>query len=164
MEKENFTEKRTEDRRKTKVDFSRRKFNKRGREFVFPLTVYLSDTNAVGNVYFAKYFEWQGKTREDWFNWVMGDDFETFMRTYKMITVEASHKYKQECLTFDKVEIGFKVEFTKMCVLTTFNFRFKNTKNIIGIGHQKIAFKDFSTDKLVEVPSVLRERAKKLGI
>ena len=163
MEQISTLEKRKDDRRRNNIDFSRRKFNKRGKEFVFPLTVYLSDTNAVGNVYFAQYFIWQGKVREDWFKWVIGDDFEIFMKTYKMITVEAHHKYKYECLAFDEVEIGFQVEFTKMCVLTTFNFRFKNTKKLIGIGHQKIAFKSFVTDKLVPVPNILVENATKLG-
>lgn len=37
------------------------------KEFNFSKTVYLSDTNMEGNVYFARYFNWQGEAREEFY-------------------------------------------------------------------------------------------------
>jgi acyl-CoA thioesterase FadM len=150
------------ERRKQTVDYNRRKFVRRGREFVFPLKVYLSDTNAFGNVYFAQYFIWQGKTREDWLSWVMGEEAGPLMQKYKMATVEASHKYRHECLAFQNVEIGLVATLTRMSVRLVFNFRFKGTNKIVGIGNQKIAFIDHITNKLVPVPIELKRNMKKL--
>ncbi len=138
--------------RRENPNFKERKVNRRKKEFVFPLTVYLSDTNAYGNVYFAKYIEWQGKAREDWFKTLFRDKADAFMQKYKMVTAEVSHKYKHECLPFDKVELGIIVEPTKMCLHFHFEFRFVDTKQIIGEGYQKIAFRKFNTNEIVPVP------------
>lgn len=35
--------------------------------FKHELTPFLKDSNAYGNIYFARYFEWQGICREMWF-------------------------------------------------------------------------------------------------
>jgi enediyne core biosynthesis thioesterase len=35
--------------------------------FKHSIDVYLKDSNATGNIYFARYFEWQGICREKWF-------------------------------------------------------------------------------------------------
>lgn len=152
---------RKKDRREKIDNTERRKINRREKEFILPLKVYLSDTNAFGNVYFAKYFEWQGKAREDWFNYIMQEKSLVLMQEYKMATVEASHQYKHECLPFDEVELSLKIRFSKMCLYFTFIFRFKNTKDIIGIGKQKIAFISNKTNKLSEVPLEIIEQAKK---
>jgi acyl-CoA thioesterase FadM len=152
------------ERRKQNVDYNRRKFVRRGREFVFPLKVYLSDTNAFGNVYFAQYFIWQGKTREDWFSWLMGEQAGPLMQRYKMATVEASHKYRHETLAFQQVEIGLLVNLKRMTLELIFNFRFRGTNKPVGTGRQKIAFIDSNTNKLVPVPDELRKRIKEIGM
>lgn len=35
--------------------------------FKHKLTLFLKDSNAYGNIYFARYFEWHGICREMWF-------------------------------------------------------------------------------------------------
>src|SRR5436189_1700927 len=83
-------ERRGPDRRNYDVDFDRRCFDRRDRAFVFQKTVYLSDTNAFGNTYFAKYFEWQGMVRESFFKRCLVSDYKAFIASgIKLITAEA---------------------------------------------------------------------------
>src|SRR5437762_1629723 len=87
-------ERRNTDRRNIGIEFNRRCYDRRDRAFVFLKTVYLSDTNAFGNTYFAKYFEWQGMARESFFNRVLFPDQQAFLASgIKLITAEAEHKY-----------------------------------------------------------------------
>lgn len=107
-----FSEKRAHDRRTQEIDFDRRCFDRRDRAFVFYKTVYLSDTNAFGNTYFAKYIEWQGMARESFFErfLVPMQYQEAFLKSgIKMITAEVEHKYLSETRFTDRIEIRLKM-------------------------------------------------------
>lgn len=130
------------------------------KKFKFNKTVYLSDTNAFGNTYFAKYFEWQGMAREAFFKEISGDYSEILSSGVKFITISATIDYKKESLLFDEIEITVQ---PKQVSLTTveldFSYMNKVTKDIIAIGNQKIGFSSID-GVIIPIPRELLEGAK----
>ena len=127
------------------------------KEFSFEKTVYLTDTNLYGNAYFARYFDWQGMAREEFFRQVIGDNDAFFRSGIKFITLEASVKYHHEVTLFDNVILKVRPDNIK---ITTFDLIFtylnKKTDQLIAVGRQKIGFAD-STGKVILIPNELRE-------
>lgn len=134
--------------------------NKITKRFQFDKIVYLTDTNAMGNVYFAKFFEWQGMAREEFFRELI-PDYLAFMKSgTRLITVEASMEYKHEALLFDQITISVKPQNVKRLGFDlSFTFTNKATQQIIGVGRQRIAFAD-ANGKLITIPSALVENGK----
>lgn len=132
---------RSSDRRQPNLNFNRRKENRREKEFLFEHTVYLSDTNLVGNTYFAKHFEWQGKIREAFLYHII-DSFDDLVRSgVKLITKEAHCEYASESTVFDTVLMSLKIgKVTHVRLEVFFTFRNKKTNKIISKGRQVIVF------------------------
>ncbi|MBD3334098.1 MAG: acyl-CoA thioesterase [Candidatus Eisenbacteria bacterium] len=67
--------------------------------------VTFGDTNAVGNVYFANYFRWQGECREA----LMAEHFPEFAhylrQGYGLVTEFAHVDYSQEARLFDRITV-----------------------------------------------------------
>lgn len=124
-------------------------------EFNYEMTAYLSDSNAVGNVYFAKYIEWQGKAREYAFRELVGTKGLEIMSKYKMITCEVGHKYKNQVLPFEDVVIKVTFEVEKLSLYLRFEFRLKESNILVGTGFQKCAFLDYETNKFVAFEKLL---------
>lgn len=124
------------------------------KNFVFEKVVYLSDTNAEGNVYFAKYYEWQGHAREEFYRRFFPVDI--WKSGLKLITVNASMDYKKETFLYDEVSIEVKIANIKHMSLELL-FRYINKKNdaLIALGKQCIAFAD-SAGKLIEIPPQIK--------
>lgn len=127
------------------------------KEFIFEKTVYLTDTNIFGNAYFARYFDWQGMAREEFFKQIIHDGIQFFQSGIKFVTIEASVKYRFEVTLFDKLIIKVRPENIKT---TTFDLIFtyikKETNQIIAEGKEKIGFVD-SSGKVIPIPKELRE-------
>jgi len=156
-----FEEKRTADRRQSEVEFDRRCFDRRDGSFVFEKTVYLSDTNAFGNTYFAKYFEWQGMAREAFVKRCLVPDFKQLVATgIKLITAEAYHKYKHETVVYDRVLIKLRVgPRRRSTVELLFTFTDKVTGQLVGEGRQVIAFAN-AKGRLIRVPEIIAKNLK----
>lgn len=125
------------------------------REFTFEKTVYLTDTNAFGNTYFARYFDWQGMAREEFFRTIAGDYKRFLDARIKFITIEASIKYHSESILFDTVII--KVSPCNVKVTTfelVFTYTNKSTGKLIAEGRQKIGFADAKGD-VIPIPEEL---------
>lgn len=130
-----------------------------GGEHVFSRRVYLSDTNAEGNTYFANYFEWQGMAREDFFRVAVPDHMELLRSGIKLITVSAWMKFERETHLFDEVSIKIRtVSLKKMSMELEFTFLSEKTHEIVALGGQKLAFAD-SEGHLVPIPSSIRAGA-----
>ena len=123
--------------------------------FEFKIKALLGDTNAVGNVYFAKYIDWQGKAREILFNSIFGAESLNIMSKYKMITKEVSHKYIEEVLPFEDIVIKIKVDNNKLTTILNFIF-YKNDK-VIGRGFQKLAFYDLENKVFIKLNDILKK-------
>ncbi len=128
------------------------------KSFVFEKTVYLGDTNAEGNVYFAKYLDWQGMAREEFYK--QNFPVEALKSGLKLITVHASIDYKHEAFLFDEILIAVFVANVKKASLDLiFNYRNKATKQLLATGSQTIAFGDFKGN-LIPIPKEIKEIVK----
>lgn len=155
------TERRNKDRRVHVTDYDRRCFDRRDRAFVYEKQVYLSDTNAVGNTYFAKYFEWQGIVRESFFFRCLFPDPQAFAKSgIKLITAEAHMKYKHETVLLDRVIIRLKMgRVRRTSAELLFKFLDKKTNRLIGEGSQVVVFAD-STGKPIPMPEIVVQNLK----
>lgn len=130
------------------------------KEFIFSKIVYLAETNAFGNVYFSRYFDWQGMARESFFKKIAGDHQEMLTSGVKYITIKAENEYKKECFLFDELEI--KVVPTNIRLTTVeliFVFRREKNDEIIAQGKQRIGFTN-EKDEVIPIPENLLLGAK----
>jgi acyl-CoA thioesterase FadM len=131
------------------------------KEFIFEKVVYLGDTNMFGNVYFARYFDWQGEAREAFFNKTVPDSLIIFKSGIKFVTIEASIKYNKEAIVFNEILIKVKAENFKITTLDlVFTYLDKKTGELIAIGRQKIGFVD-SNNKVIPIPDQLKNAWRK---
>src|ERR1700739_2505317 len=70
--------------------------------FTHTLSIYLKDSNAYGNTYFARYFEWQGICRERWFFECISRDM--LQKEGVFITKRAEQDYLQETFPFQEIQ------------------------------------------------------------
>lgn len=112
---EEINEKRqTSDRRRSTIDLARRKFDRRGRKFIYSRGIHLSDTNSFGNVYYARFFDIFGEAREEFLLYILGEEFGNFFQQdISIVTVEASCKYFSSLFLYDKVVVKLSVPVLK---------------------------------------------------
>ncbi|VAW99285.1 hypothetical protein MNBD_GAMMA21-2721 [hydrothermal vent metagenome] len=80
------------------------------RFFDYRFTVSFEETNVVGNVYFANYFVWQGKCREQYLCEYAPGVLEDFKAGYGLITKGSSCEYHNESFAFQKILIQMSLE------------------------------------------------------
>lgn len=127
-----------------------------GNAFTFNFTVYLKDTNLFGNVYFSRYFEWQGMAREAYFQTVK--DYQKIMRSgIKLITKKASTVYEHECTAFENIIITIRNKGIKRFSFTmVFTIQNSDTNVVLARGEQMIGFAD-QTGNLMMIPKEILE-------
>lgn len=109
--------------------------------FEYTFDVCLKDTNAFGNVYFAKVFEWQGVLREKWFsNYILQNMLEL---PGNLVTKDAYNQYFQSVYPFNTVKGRLYVNYVKSCSLK-FTMEFSSTDGsaLYSKGHQIVAYVD----------------------
>ncbi len=132
------------------------------KDFIFEKTIYLGNTNMFGNVYFARYFDWQGEAREAFFYATVPDSLAMFRSGIKFVTIEAYIKYNKETLVYDQVLIKVKAENFKITTLDLiFTYVNKKTGELIAKGRQKIGFVD-SNNKVIPIPGQLMQAWNKI--
>src|SRR4051794_2316662 len=93
------------------------------RYFEHRLAVGFADTNVVGNVYFANYFLWQGKCREEFLRLHAPQVLEDFRAGYGMITKESSCVFHHETFAFQEILIRMYLEeLTRTAIVLRFDF------------------------------------------
>ena len=111
-----------------------------------------------GNVYFTKYFDWQGMAREEFYrqHFPIG----LLKSGLKLITAHASVDYKQEAFLYDEILITIHITNVKrMSLELIFNYTNKNNGKLLAIGKEKIAFAD-SKGKLIPIPTEVNKNVK----
>jgi YbgC/YbaW family acyl-CoA thioester hydrolase len=132
------------------------------KEFIFEKTVYLGDTNMFGNVYFARYFDWQGEAREDFLNKIIPNSLSIFRSGVKFVTIEASVKYNNEALLFNEIAIKVRTDNIKITTLDLiFTYINKKSQKTLATGREKIGFVD-SNNKVIPIPQVILDSLKKV--
>lgn len=128
------------------------------KSFIFEKIVYLCDTNAEGNVYFTKYFDWQGMAREEFYR--QHFPLEIWKSGLKLITAQASIEYKHEAFLFDEILIAIYIaNVKKMSLELIFTYVNKKTGKLLATGKETIAFGD-SKGKLIPIPKEIKENTK----
>jgi acyl-CoA thioesterase FadM len=105
--------------------------------FIHTLTVYLKDSNAYGNTYFARYFEWQGICREKWFFECISRDM--LQKEGVFITKHAEQDYLQETFPFQDISCEMNTFELKKCSFWL-EFRFYADGKAVSVGRQQIVF------------------------
>jgi len=122
------------------------------KEFVVDRTVYFGDTNVEGNVYFAKFFEWQGSVREAFYLQIMPDAIGFLKSGIRIITAEARIQFKSQFILFDQVTIEVKAGAIRTGnIELLFLYRKKLTGEIAAFGSQTLAFTNES-GQIISVP------------
>lgn len=132
------------------------KANGAAKTFHHTIDISLKDSNAYGNTYFARYFEWQGICREQWFYQCF--PFEWLQTQGVLITKSAHQEYAQETFPFQKVECLLNSYDVKNC---SFNlrFRFMVGGKLVSSGYQKIVFANHEK-KITRFPEGMDEKIK----
>ncbi len=127
--------------------------------FIFHKRAYLKDTNAEGNVYFSRYFEWMGEAREDFFRQAVHDHQEILQSGTRLITVHSWMKNEQASYVFDEIVISIQTtSLKKMSMELGFTLTHKATGQVIAVGGQKLAFAD-REGRLILIPPSIRAGA-----
>ena len=107
------------------------------RTFSHALTIYLKDSNAYGNTYFARYFEWQGVCRERWFYECIAPDM--LQAEGVFITKHAQQDYVHETFPFQDISCQLNAYDIRKCSFWL-EFRFYSGNELVSIGRQQIVF------------------------
>ena len=118
---------------------------------------YLKDSNAYGNIYFARYFEWQGMCREMWFSECIFPNM--FELEGAFVTKFAHNDYEMEVLPFQKVRCLLNTRHVKLASFElVFQFYNIETGLLVSKGSQKVAFMDAKGKKLIKLPMHILEK------
>ncbi len=123
-------------------------------KFTLQKTVYLNDTNAEGNVYFARFFDWQGETREAYLKQTAGKEElgSLFGSGARMLTVNASMEFYAALWLFDEVRIELTTcKIRRASFGMIFRFFKVSDGALVGRGLQKLAFQD-PQGRLMSIP------------
>ena len=101
--------------------------------------VTFDDTNSVGNVYFARFFQWMGSCREV----ITAEHYPELVtdikRGFGFATEFAHIDYAKECFLFDKILIKMKVtDLSRTRIEFTFDFVDENKDSTIASGKQAV--------------------------
>jgi len=124
--------------------------------FVHEMTPTYQDTNSVGNVYFAMYTLWVGKTRELFFQHTM-PDFDLSTTDFLILTRSFTHKYLREIKEFESVSIHLRIKDYNRKFVTIEHKILNKDKQMIGKGEQSLMFVDAKSYALIDIPSMVIE-------
>ncbi len=124
--------------------------------FKHSIDIYLKDSNAYGNTYFARYFEWQGVCRERWLQQCISADL--LQPLGVLVTKSANIDYVRETFPFQTVECEMNSEQVKNCSLVL-AFRFLVAGKLVCTGSQHIVFTSY--DKRIQrLPEDILEKVR----
>ena len=118
------------------------------------LDICLKDSNAYGNTYFARYFEWQGVCREQWFYRCVASDM---LQSQGVFVTKCAHQdYAHETFPFQTVECHLNSYNVRSCSFHLL-FRFYVDGVLASTGFQQIVFASHDR-KIIRLPkSVIEE-------
>ncbi len=105
--------------------------------FVHNIDTYLKDSNAYTNIYFSRYFEWQGVCREHWFQRHITRDM--LQNEGVLITKAAHNDYIHEAFPFQTVTCMMNTYMVRKCSFYLI-FRFFIEEKMVSMGYQQIVF------------------------
>lgn len=137
------------------------------KKFTYRVKTYLADVNVFGTTYFARYFDWQGKTREEFFQTIPGHEA-VLTSGIILVTKTASIDYMESVRLFDEVIIELtSTNIKKYSFEIMFRYYIKRliddqkTKGLAAVAREKICFVKTSMitgrPEVVPVPEPIRK-------
>lgn len=120
------------------------------------IDIYLKDSNAFQNTYFARYFEWQGVCRERWFHECVHNNLLAAGGAF--ITKRAHQEYVEETFPFQRVDCYLNTFQVRQCSAYLL-FRFCVDERPVSLGYQQILFSD-TNKRIRRFPAGIIERVK----
>ncbi|NJK92751.1 MAG: hypothetical protein HC904_13560 [Blastochloris sp.] len=122
-----------------------------GKWFVHSFTTSYSDTNSVGNVYFAMYAMFVGKAREMFFNVCMpGFDLKT--TDFYILTRSYEHKFIRESREFECLSVKIRVSEYNRKFVTMEHQIFDSSGQLLGKGQQSLFFVAAKDYRPIDIP------------
>ena len=107
--------------------------------FEYRHLVTFQDTNLVGNVYFSKYFDWQGKCREALLLQHYPEIVEDLREGFGMATEFAHMEYHREAFLNDEILIRMYVpELSRNRIAFAFKFLRASDEVLLAEGRQAV--------------------------
>jgi len=128
--------------------------------FHHKISIFLKDSNAYGNTYFARYFEWQGICREKWFYECISRDM--LQAEGVFITKRAENDYLQETFPFQEVSCEVNTYDVRKCSFWL-EFRFYSEGHPISVGRQQIVFANHAK-QITALPELVLKRIKRYAL
>lgn len=122
-----------------------------GKWFVHSLTATYQDTNSVGNVYFAQYAMWVGKTRELFFNHAL-PTFDLKTTSWFILTRAFEHKFLKETREFEQVEVRIRIASINRKFVTMEHQVHDSAKELLGKGKQVLLFVSSEDYRILDIP------------
>ena len=128
--------------------------------FHHKIAIFLKDSNAYGNTYFARYFEWQGVCREKWFYECISRDM--LQAEGVFITMHAQNDYLQETFPFPEVSCEVNTYDVRKCSFWL-EFRFYADGHPVAVGRQQIVFANHAK-QISALPELVLKRIKRYAL
>ncbi len=122
-----------------------------GKWFEVRLTATYNDTNSVGNIYFANYVAWVGKTRELFFRHCM-PAFDLKQTPFYILTRSFNHKFVREAKEFDEVMVRLRIGKYNRKFVNLEHKLFDGHQNLLGEGDQSLMFVRSDDYHLIDIP------------
>ena len=123
-----------------------------GHWFQYDVIPTYDDTNSVGNIYFANYVRWVGKTRELFFARCV-PNFDLKTTSFFILTAEFAHKFLRETREFEAILVRIRVgKNNRKFVTLEHEIRGKDGL-LLGRGSQLLMFIDSSSHQMIDVPT-----------
>ncbi len=128
--------------------------------FKHSFEIFLKDSNAYANTYFARYFEWQGVCREKWFHDCISQDMLQTQGVF--ITKRAHQEYERETFPFEKIDCELNAFNVKMCSFYLL-FDFSSNGKHVSRGYQQIVFANHNK-KIARLPDEIIKKIREYEI
>ena len=122
-----------------------------GHWFLYDVMPTYDDTNSVGNVYFANYMRWVGKTRELFFAKCV-PDFDLKTTKFFILTRDFYHKFIRETREFEAVMVRIRVGKHNRKFVTLEHEIHGADGDLLGKGTQQLMFVDVASYAMIDVP------------
>ncbi len=122
-----------------------------GNWFLYDVMPSYDDTNSVGNVYFANYIRWVGKTRELFFAKCV-PNFDLKTTGFFILTRDFYHKFIRETREFEAILVRIRVGKHNRKFVTLEHEIRNLAGDLLGKGTQQLMFVDVATYGLIDVP------------
>lgn len=117
--------------------------------------VYLKDTNALGSVYYSRFFDFMGAAREKFLFDIFGGNairLKEFFQEYSLSTLKAECDYKRPLHAFDVIDIFIRAQVEGKIIIMTFDVE-KNGR-VCARGRQHIGIT--KNGRLVAIPEIIK--------